>query len=308
MKDIELILGDALVWLEKIPENTVDLVLTDPPYFLDKLDDKWSHEEVLRAKSSVGTVKYLPVGMKFSPEQAVEFGKWFSSVAYKVFRILKPGGWFLSFSHPRLFHRLVCSTEDAGFWIRDIFLWIYTQNQPKAFSLEHFLDRTAFPPEVKEKLREELRAYKVPKVKSNYEPIMVAQKPPEGTLLENFAKYGVGLFNVKIKQGKGMFPSNIITTDSIDEVMDRYFLIEKPDRKEKGAFNDHPSVKPIKLLRFLIELTTKEKALVVDPFMGSGSTAVACKETGRRFIGIEINKHYYEIATRRLKEKVSLFE
>ncbi len=307
MKDIEIILGDALVWLERITENTVDLVLTDPPYFLDKLDNRWSHEEVLKAKNSVGTVKYLPVGMKFSPDQAVEFGRWFFFVAQKVFKILKPGGWFLSFSHPRLFHRLVCATEDAGFWVRDIFLWIYTQNQPKAFSLEHFLDRTSLPPEVKERLREELKTYKVPKVKSNYEPIMVAQKPPEGTLLENFAKYGVGLFNVKIKQGKGMFPSNIITTDSIDEVMDKYFLIEKPDRREKDAFNDHPSVKPVRLLRVLIELTTKEKALVVDPFMGSGSTAIACKETGRRFIGIEINKHYYEIAIKRLKERLSLF-
>ncbi len=303
MKDIELLHGDALILLDNITENTVDLVLTDPPYFLDKLDKDWSHEEVLKGKSNVGIVKYLPRGMKFSPEQAIEFGKWFYPVAEKVFKVLKPGGWFLSFSHPRLFHRLVCALEDTGFWIRDTFMWIYTQNQPKAFSLEHFLDKYSFEPHVKEKLKEELKIYKVPKVKSNYEPIVIAQKPTEGTLLENFAKYGVGLFNVKVRQGKGMFPSNIITTERIDDIMDKYFLVEKPTKQEKGLFNDHPSVKPIKLLKFLIELTTKEKALVLDPFMGSGSTAIACKELGRRFIGIEINEHYFNIAVKRISEE-----
>lgn len=300
MASIKTILGDAYIEIDNIPENSVDLVLTDPPYFLDKLDNNWSHDEVLKGQKSVGTVKNLPPGMKFSPSQSQRLYSWLLNIAGKIYRVLKPGGWLLIFSHPRLHHKTASACEDAGFWIRDVFIWIYTQNQPKAFNLEHFLPKTKLLPEVKDRLKQELKIYKVPKAKSNYENIIVAQKPPEGSLLENFAKYGVGLFNVSLKQGNGKFISNVITTDEIDGIIDKYFLIEKPSKKEKGEYNDHPSVKPIRLLEFLILLTTKEGALVLDPFMGSGTTAIACKNTNRNFIGIEINPHYYEISKTRL--------
>lgn len=299
---IQIILGDAQIVLDTIQENTIDLTLTDPPYFLDKLDEEWKHEEVLKGKNSVGVVKNLPAGMKFSPQQSKKFYEWFRPIAKKIMRILKPGGWFVSFAHPRLFHRLILALEDEGFWLRDTFIWIYTQNQPKAFSLSHFLKKIDLPKEERKKLEEELRVFKIPKVKSCYEPIIIAQKPPERTLLHNWRKYGVGLFNVQFKQGERKFPSTVITTESIEPILDKYFLVEKPTKKEKGEYNDHPTVKPLSLCKFLIELTTKENAVVLDPFMGSGTTALACAETNRNFIGIEINSHYFDITIRRLKD------
>jgi hypothetical protein len=64
--------------------------------------------------------------------------------------------------------------------------------------------------------------------------------------------------------------------------------------------NFHPTVKPIKLMQYLIKLVTPPKGTVLDPFMGSGSTCVAAKELGFKFIGIELSKEYFEIAKARI--------
>lgn len=66
----------------------------------------------------------------------------------------------------------------------------------------------------------------------------------------------------------------------------------------------HPTEKPVELIRQLVETLSVTNALILDPFMGSGSTAVACHQTGRNFIGFEISKEYCEIANSRLKQKV----
>ena len=64
---------------------------------------------------------------------------------------------------------------------------------------------------------------------------------------------------------------------------------------------DHPTIKPLDLVKRHILHSTQPNDIVLDCFMGSGTTAVACKETGRRFLGFEIDKTYYEIACNRLK-------
>jgi site-specific DNA-methyltransferase (adenine-specific) len=300
MKDLinQVILGNAFEIINQIEDNTIDLILTDPPYFLDKLDDKWSHDNVKKGEASVGVVKNLPVGMKYDPQQSYKAYEWFYKISKDFIRILKPGGWLLVFSHPRLYHRFACAAEDVGFHLRDTFIWLYTQNQPKAFSLKHFLKEE----EQDNELANLLEVYKVPKVKSCFEPIIVAQKPPEGSLLENFKKYKVGLFNTSVKFGDGKFPANVISTDSIEPRIDKYFLIEKPKKEEKGSYNDHPSVKPVELCKILIELTTLPDAIVLDPFMGSGTTILASILTNRRYIGVELNEHYYNIAMKRISE------
>jgi site-specific DNA-methyltransferase (adenine-specific) len=225
----KIILGNAFEVTKQIESNTIDLVLTDPPYFLDKLDNKWSHEDVEKGKLSSGVVKNLPIGMKFDPMQSYKAYNWFYQISQEFIRVLKPGGWLLAFSHPRLYHRFACAVEDAGFHLRDTFIWLYTQNQPKAFSLQHFLKEE----EQDKELIELLKVYKVPKVKSCFEPIIVAQKPPEGSLLENFKKYKVGLFNTSVKLGKNKFIANVMSTVSIEPNIDKYFLVEKPKKTRK---------------------------------------------------------------------------
>ena len=134
----KIICGDTLAILPKLEEGSIDVVLTDPPYFLDKLDDKWDSESVANKKNQQ-IIQSLPAGMKFDREQGKRFYSWYLSVAKEIFRILKPGGFFFSFSSPRLYHRMACAIDDAGFEMRDVFMWLYTQNQAKAMGLDHFI-------------------------------------------------------------------------------------------------------------------------------------------------------------------------
>jgi len=304
-----LICGDALQVLRKMPSEFVDAVLTDPPYFFDKLDNEWNIERVEKRLPSQRVVKHLPPGMKFDPEQGRQFYRWFLRVAQELWRVLKPGGFFFCFSSPRMYHRLAAAVEDAGFWIRDCFIWLYLQSQPKAMGLDHFIERLPLDERGKQQIKERLKYWKTPQVKSCYEPILVAQKPYEGTFLENMLKYGVGLFNMQVRVGDNMYPANVLLVDGINELMDKYFLVPKPTVQEKGEFNNHPAVKPVALCEYLIRLATVEGAIILDPFIGSGTTAVAAKNTGRHFIGIDINPDYIAIAQRRLREQnPKLFE
>lgn len=290
----KIYLGDALLLIQEVAVESVDLVLTDPPYFLDKLDNAWDPKKV-KTKTRRQAVENLPAGMKFDPEQGRRLQSWYGEVSKKVYRILKPGGYFLSFSSPRLVHRMAVAIEDAGFYIRDMFIWLYKEGRAKASSLDRY---------VEEEQRNALANWKTPQVRGNFEPIIVAQKPPIGPLVKNFLKYGVGLFNFSTRLEGGYTPSNVLQTEEIEGIPP-IFLVPKPSRSEKGEKNDHPTVKPVQLLQFLIRLTTKQGALVLDPFVGSGSTAIAAYLEGRNFLGFEINQHYYDIAQQRLSSVIS---
>lgn len=81
----------------------------------------------------------------------------------------------------------------------------------------------------------------------------------------------------------------------------RFFYVAKASRKERGEDNNHPTVKPIKLLEYLCRLTeTPTGGIVFDPFMGSGSTGIAALLTNREFIGIDIAQEYVDIAAQRM--------
>lgn len=298
----KIILGDAEKILPEIGDNSIDLVLTDPPYFLDKMDNGWDPEKVSTITDYCHVVKSLPPGMKFDKEQGKRFYEWYLRISKELYRVLKPGGFFFSFSSPRLYHRAVSAIDDAGFLIRDCFIWLYTQSQPKAMSLNHFIEKGNFDKKKKMEIKEGLKGWKTPQIKSCFEPIVMAQKKYEKTFLHNMMKYNVGLINTSVKIGKGMFPSNVVTTQGINEVIDKCFLLPKPDKEEKGEFNIHKTVKPLALCEYIIALTTfSEDAIVLDPFVGSGTTAVAAKKLGRKFIGIDINREYIEIAQKRLE-------
>ena len=108
---------------------------------------------------------------------------------------------------------------------------------------------------------------------------------------------------------KGRFPSNVmhdgscVVEDVFPDVSSRYFYTAKTNQAERnaGANNTHPTVKPVELMRYLVRLVTPKAGLVLDPFMGSGSTGMAAREEEFKFIGIEKEAEYYEIAKARIK-------
>jgi len=299
MDTIKLI--DCLDGMKNIPDNSVDMVCTDPPYFLDGLGNDWDKNRLdKRGNSSV--VGNLPKGMKFDRNQSKKFKEFYSLVSKEVFRILKPGGSFISFSSPRLYHAMASAVEDEGFEIRDMLGWIYTQSQVKAFKQDHIInkDKTRTD-EQKENLKQLCEDWRTPMLKPAIEPMCLAVKPIEGRYIDNFEKYGTGLMHCNEDTlVNGKFPSNIMTTQ--EGVLDtNVFLVKKPTKVEKDVSNTHLSVKPIELIQHLIQLFTREGALVLDPFMGSGTTAVAAKSMKRHYIGFEINQEYLDICTIRLR-------
>ena len=105
----------------------------------------------------------------------------------------------------------------------------------------------------------------------------------------------------KSERNKGLegMPKKHVGTYAQDE-WSRNNMGNTPDVKRDPVQNFHPTIKPIKLMEYLIKLVTPPNGTVLDPFMGSGSTGVACKNLGFDFIGIELNEEYLEIAKKRI--------
>ena len=102
-----------------------------------------------------------------------------------------------------------------------------------------------------------------------------------------------GVTNFAAKPGKRREPTSA----------DRFFYCAKASKKDRGEGNNHPTVKPTALMEWLVKLVTPEGGVVLDPFMGSGTTGVACANLGRYFIGVEREWQYMQIAGPRVSER-----
>ena len=162
--------------------------------------------------------------------------------------------------------------------------------------------------------------YGLQALKPTLEPIYMGQKPYIGSMPENIKEHNVGALNINDNyfnnNGRDRYPTNTFIEDrnSTKMLFDYYkkdsheyfqnipfIYCSKPNRKEKGEFNFHPTVKPIELMSTLVSLVTPKGETCLDPFMGSGTTALACKRLDIPFIGIEKSSDYYQIAQRRVK-------
>lgn len=278
--------------LKKIPNNSIDFIVTDPPYFIDGMDDNWNDKKLKTKASKSGVIGGLPVGMKFDREQGKKLQEFLEPICNEFFRILKPGGFCIIFSQGRLYHRTTMALDVAGFEIRDLLGWKY-EGQAKAFSQDHFIKKDKKMSEKeKQDLIKELEGLKTPQLKPQIEPMALAQKPKEGTFVENWKKYKVGLVDVR-ESLDGMFPGTIMEVS------------KKVRRNETDEKIEHMTVKPVMLISHLIKLFTRTGQTILDPFAGSGSHGVAALQTNRNFIGFEIEKNYYDIAEKRLKQEMA---
>lgn len=284
--DQSVILGDALEVMKAMPSESVHLIATDPPYFIDGMGSDWNKSELKTRTDKATVVGSLPVGMKFDPAQGKAFQKFMEPISREAMRILKPGGFFIAFSQARLYHRLAVAAEDAGFEIRDMLAWNY-EGQAKAFSMDHFIRKMKLTEREKLVLLDLIGGRKTPQLKPQMEPMVMAQKPRVGTFVENYKQFQVGLVDTSATLD-GKFPGNVMT-------------VAKPSKEEKGPGNEHLTVKPVRIMEHLIQLFSAPGQVVLDPFLGSGTTGIAAINTGRQFTGIELDPDYAWIASKRIK-------
>ncbi len=271
----------------ELEKDSVSLVLTDPPYFIDGMGAGWDSKK-LRKRVKPGVVGSLPAGMKFSIQQGKDLQEFLAPIAREWMRVLRPGGFCLVFSQNRLVHRTALSLENAGFEIRDVLLWRY-EGQAKAFTQDHFVRKSKLPEHEKERLIQKLGGRKTPQLKPQGEMIVLAQSPREGTFVENWDKWETGLIDVNnpyLEREK--FPGTVI-----------------PANKPKERYG-HITAKPVDLLRHLIRIFSVPYSLVLDSFAGSGSAGVAAKLENRSFIGFEIEADMAKAAQARLEKEFLL--
>jgi DNA modification methylase len=297
-----LVEGDALITLAKLPEACVDAVITDPPYGLGIHGEAWDGADIRRAAGVEGR----------STSEAPE--RWTQAWATEARRVLKPGGHLLAFGAPRTFHRLVAGSEDAGLDVRDQLLWMFAKGMPKSRRLPQG-QGTALKPA--------------------YEPILLARRPFGGRTTDNVEAFGTGALNIEAARvgAAKYWPANVAVSHSSDCPVgqvdgestgpSRLFFCPKATASEREAGceqfpigsvqlytgkhrpprlvrNLHPTIKPLALMRWLVRMAVPEGGVVLDPFAGSGSTGVAAVLEDRRFLGIEREGNYVDIACARL--------
>ena len=223
--DYTIYQGDSFEVLDTLEEKSIDAIVTDPPYGLTSITKRFGKEDSAPAKegkdgslarSSKGVMGKTWDGTGI--EYNVEFWK-------KCFKVLKPGGYLLSFGGTRTFHRIACAIEEAGFEIRDTLMWLYGSGFPKSQNVGLAIDKkngvksvdtgiespNAGPNCTKEntlyesgtvekkftikQAQNEYAGYGTC-LKPAYEPIIMARKPVEGTVADNMLKYGVGGINI----------------------------------------------------------------------------------------------------------------
>lgn len=148
-------------------------------------------------------------------------------------------------------------------------------------------------------------------LKPAMEPLTLARKPPVASITNNVRIYGTGALNIKgcrvtDESAAPRWPANL-THDGSQEAADvlgaasRFFYCPKTSARDRGTGNNHPTVKPTELMRYLCRLITPPGGTILDPFMGSGSTGKAAMLEGFRFVGCELSEAYADIAQARLQ-------
>ena len=279
--------GDCRALLPDLRENSVALIVTDPPYFLDGMDDCWDAKRLKARSRHNGVVGSLPAGMKFDPRQGERLHGFLAPLARQWLRVIRPGGFVLCFSQNRLAHHTAMALEQAGFEIRDVLVWRY-EGQAKAFSQDHFIKKRDIPASEKRRLLKKLGGRKTPQLKPQCELIVLAQAPRDGTFVDNWDQWGTGLIDVANPHVEPQrFPGTVIP-------------VAKP-RQRYG----HITPKPVDLMRHLIRVFSAEGTRVLDPFAGSGAVGVAARMEGREFIGFEIDMDMASVAERRIAARAA---
>lgn len=285
---------DCREHLSNLKSDSIDLVLSDIPYGISI--DEW---DVLHSNTNSGLLGQSPAQLgktafrrRGKPIQGwnsadrnigKEYQKWCDSWTNLLYRPIKDGASLFIFGARRTIHRAILSLENAGFILKDLLSWKKATAHHRAQKLSPILEKRRLYDKAKK-----WAGWKLGNLAPIWEPIAWLFKPYKETITDNVLKNGVGAMNIDKCLINGKSPTNVLEFDFCNS--------------EKQY---HKAQKPVKLLEYLINLTTRPNYVVLDPFAGSGSTLIACKNVTRNYIGFEINKKYWEIGLKRLEKKTN---
>lgn len=292
-----IICGNCFEVMQQIENDTIACCITDPPYNYEFIGRTWDEKEINRrlnkVKESNSTlVKNIPYGSGLAGgvrnarwydknrKNILEYQNWVEAWGKELFRILKPGALVLVFNSTRTSAHIQVALENAGFYARDTIVWRRNSGIPKGINVTKKLEKMG------DDHAKDWDGWHSC-LRSEWEAIVIVQKPLINNYIETLTTYHVGLFQAKNENG---FQSNII---------------ENIKRETLDDFNTHPTVKPLELMEKLVKLTIPKGYgnIVLDPFAGSGTTLLAAKKLGIDYLGIEINQEYVDIAQKRLENK-----
>lgn len=278
----EIVHADCFDWMEERAPNSIHAVVTDPPYGLKE----YTHEEKAKLRRGHGGIWRIPPtfdGCTRSPlprftvltdKDKVSLKEFFYRWATCVFRVLVPGGHVFIASNPLLSHVVYMALTEAGFEKRgEIIRLVQTLrggDRPKNAHKE-FEDVTVMP-------------------RSCWEPWGLFRKPCEGRVQDNLRKWKTG--------GLRRISKELPFCDVIKSA---------PTRNIERQIAPHPSLKPQAFMRQVVRAALPlGGGVILDPFMGGGSTIAAACAVGYRGIGIESDLEFYEMAIQAIPRLASL--
>ena len=217
-----------------------------------------------------------------------EYQTWCSLWASDWLRILKPGGSCFVFAGRRYAHRCITALEDAGFTFKDMLSWEKDFAPHRAQRLSAIYERRNDEVDAKK-----WNGWRVANLRPLFEPILWFQKPYKtgGTIADNVLENELGAWN------EAALKTYSTRTEGVGVVSN--ILKVQTTAEDHGK---HIAQKPLKLMELLVSLVTVEGQVVLDPFMGSGTTCLAAKRLGRHYIGIDADPTSVQMALERLDD------
>jgi DNA modification methylase len=275
----QFINGECLAEMKKLPDNSIDFIFTSPPY-ADQIKD------------------YGATGIKIKPDK---FDAWFLPRAKEMYRILKPTGSFVlnisdkldgQYQSIYVFKLVVMMVEQVGFHLVRDYIWYNPATPPNIFS-RGTMGRTKKSHEYCFWFSEsDTWTFNMDPIRKPYSNRMeeLFAAGPQGDRAEN-SRPSSHSFDLSHpwKNNGGADPGSVLTISNTSSNDTFHRLC-----KQFGV--SHPARFPMKLAEFFIKAGTNEGDVVLDPFGGSGTTAIAAEKLGRDFVYIEINPDYCNMA------------
>jgi site-specific DNA-methyltransferase (adenine-specific) len=275
---------DCTKGMERIDDGTIDCILTDPPYLY---------------------LKNQKLDIPFDEEA------FFNQAA----RVLKKDGFIVLFGRGTSFYRWNTTLADLGFKFKEEIVWNKINTSSPLLALSRVHETISFHCRGNGKINRvkipymEIKKYKpetIVKDINRLKTILVNEKILDEILA--YVNSGEVLWSSEMKKYSIVMQSKIRNCSrplknfrSMKDGLYEQDIIQCSSQETKRL---HPTEKPVRLLERLLALVTLDGDLVLDPFSGSASTAVAAKYTGRNFIGFEIDREFFEAGNKRLMEKL----